>query len=331
MGCVSSGPKAVYEPDVVAKAAAPPTATDVMTPRSIPKAPPITSTGLNQESVARSIVGNIKFTGLIGVGGYGRVYRAKWNGGDVAVKVVPRASWNEEANLSQQLRHPNVVSTFIYTNNTAVSKLDDENEETSVIVMEFCDKGGLKAAIEEKVFLEKANPIISWMIMTLKDIAAGVAYLHEIGVLHGDLKTDNVLLCSKSTDVRGFMAKVADFGMSRVFHSWGTTHKSTTVYGTITHVPPELLADGKLSPKTDTYAFGIMMHELYTGLKPFENCHYGQVVASVIKGDRPVFPSTCPVQYSHLAQACWKADKNERPEWSEIFVALNALQELYPE
>ena len=95
MGCVSSGPKAVYEPDVVAKAAAPPTATDVMTPRSIPKAPPITSTGLNQESVARSIVGNIKFTGLIGVGGYGRVYRAKWNGGDVAVKVVPRASWNE--------------------------------------------------------------------------------------------------------------------------------------------------------------------------------------------------------------------------------------------
>ena len=335
MGSACSHPK-VYEPDAPARVDEAPTVN--ITPSTQVGAATvgagtlggITNTGVNLQTVARAIVGDIKFTALIGVGGYGRVYRALWNGSDVAVKVVAHAvdqPWDDEAMLSQSLRHPNVVSTYVYTNDRAApSSLDDENEETSVIVMEFCDKGGLAASIVKKVFWNDEGVLnYLWVLLTLRDVAAGVAYLHTIKVLHGDLNTNNVLLCSKSTDPRGFIAKVADFGMSRTFHTWQTTHKSTTHYGTLTHVPPELLSHGKLSPKADMYAFGIIMHELYTGLKPYDGCHWGTVVAAVMQGDRPQFPPECPKAYTDLAASCWQNDKNDRPMWNDIMGDINTL------
>jgi serine/threonine protein kinase len=80
----------------------------------------------------------------------------------------------------------------------------------------------------------------------LKDVASGLDYLHGLGVMHGDLKPANVLLKSTTSDPRGFVCKVSDFGLSRVLDA-GSTHVSTRSYGTIAFMPPELIRDGRLA------------------------------------------------------------------------------------
>lgn len=68
-----------------------------------------------------------------------------------------------------------------------------------------------------------------------------MTYLHSLDILHGDLTGGNILLVSSNKDSRGFIAKVADFGLSRVLSAEAV---STGTYGTVTHMPPELLTTG---------------------------------------------------------------------------------------
>ncbi len=94
-------------------------------------------------------------------------------------------------------------------------------------------------------------------------------YLHTVGVLHGDLKGANVLLKSTATDPRGFMCKLADFGLSRVL-DLDMTHISTHTYGTISYMPPELLSQGKMTRAADVYSFGMLSKSHVK--KPFLLC-----------------------------------------------------------
>lgn len=81
---------------------------------------------------------------------------------------------------------------------------------------------------------------------TAHEIAAALAYLHSQDLLHGDLTGGNILLASSGdADERGFCAKVADFGLSRTL---GSEPVDTGTYGTVTHMPPELLTTGEMPP-----------------------------------------------------------------------------------
>ena len=77
---------------------------------------------------------------------------------------------------------------------------------------------------------------------TAQEIAGALAYLHSQDLLHGDLTGGNILLASSDADERGFAAKVADFGLSRTL---GNESVDTGTYGTVTHMPPELLTTGQ--------------------------------------------------------------------------------------
>lgn len=285
----------------------------------------VTNTGLNQQSLAQRILGDIEFTGLIGVGGYGRVYKAVWDNKTVAVKVVVQETGqlDNEAEISQGLKHPNVVGTFIYTVKEPPPSPLEESNPSTIIVMEYCDRGGLRSAIEKGLFkTDDGKNDLHLILLTLRDIATGLQYLHSKGIMHADLNTNNVLLSSSSSDSRGWVAKVADFGLSRTFNSWSRTHKSTQNYGTLTHVPPEVLCDGKLSPSADKYAFGIIMYEIWTGSQPFNGYFHGQLVNAVCAGERPQMPDDCPVTYCALAKQCWNGDKLLRPDWKDIIQTL---------
>lgn len=91
-------------------------------------------------------------------------------------------------------------------------------------------------------------PIRQHVLRTALEIASAMSYCHGLNILHGDLTGNNVLLVSSNRDPRGFVAKVTDFGLSRVVQE---TVIKTETFGTATHMPPELLTKGLCSKAVD--------------------------------------------------------------------------------
>lgn len=91
-----------------------------------------------------------------------------------------------------------------------------------------------------------------------------MTYLHSAGIVHGDLCGGNILLTTDdSAGPLGLTAKVCDFGLSREMSL--KSRVETMTYGTVSHMPPELLSLGLLSSAADVYAFGVILNELYCG------------------------------------------------------------------
>lgn len=271
-----------------------------------------------------------------------------------------------EAYLSRQVSHPNVVQTFIVhtvprsgstpirnitpgkcttselTNDESITSADEMfgsmakglgNEVECLetwIVLEYCDRGSLARAIHEGslqlVHRGSSGPNLGLAILTALDIAHAMMYLHNVRIIHGDLKAANVLLKSDASDPRGFVCKVGDFGLSRFLAD--DTHIETFTCGTITHMPPELLKGGVLTPAADVYSFAILMWELLTGVSPYGSKTHGEIVVVVVNRQaRPPIPEFCSEGYAELMEDCWRHSHHERPGFPEIVDRLKDLLE----
>lgn len=103
----------------------------------------------------------------------------------------------------------------------------------------------MQEASDKGFFRPNGKPDFSYILTAAADIAAGMAYLHSRGIAHGDLTGGNVLLASDSSSFSGVVAKVADFGLARAMDV--KSKIETRTYGTVTHMPPELLEKGIFS------------------------------------------------------------------------------------
>lgn len=92
----------------------------------------------------------------------------------------------------------------------------------------------------------------------------------------------------------------------------------TFTYGTVSHMPPELLREGLLSPATDVYSYGILLWEMLEGTAPYPCKNHGEIILGVTKGLRPKIPGSFPQDYAQLVEHCWHQDYQQRPSLSEI-------------
>ncbi|GIL74060.1 hypothetical protein Vretimale_4983 [Volvox reticuliferus] len=308
---------------------------------------------------------DLKMLEVIGRGGFGSVYRGFWRGMTVAVKVLEhedellpctgssgsqskvdtssrRAALLEGA-MTSTISHPHVVQTYDYR----VVHLDPQSSLNGItrsrvlhetqIIMEFCDRGSLQDAIEQGVFVvdgprgarvgtNDPEVDIELIIMTLAEVSAAMEYLHKHRITHRDLKPKNILLKTSNKDRRGYVSKVSDFGLSQVLPDTNKTQVSTKYSGTVTHMAPELIEDGKVYQQGDVYAFGIIMWEIYTSSTPYQSMAHPQIMVGVVTHNlRPKFPAKCPEWYKNLANRCWRKDPKTRPPFSEVTKALLAM------
>lgn len=197
---------------------------------------------------------------VLGEGGFGRVYKARLDDDKhVAVKKLDCASqdavreFENEVNLLSKMQHPNIISLLGYSINC----------ETRFLVYELMQNGSL----ETQLHGPSRGSALTWhMRMKIAlDTARGLEYLHEHcnpSVIHRDLKSSNILLNAN------FNAKLSDFGLAVTD---GSQNKSNVkLSGTLGYVAPEYLLDGKLTDKSDVYAFGVVLLELLLGRKPVE-------------------------------------------------------------
>ena len=199
----------------------------------------------------------------IGSGAMGEVWRA-WDQKEkteVAAKLMHRHFARDVDVVGRFIRERSILVSLHHPNIVEIVDLVVEGDDLA-LVMEFVEGGNL-GAYRRAVGTMSAQMAVS----TVCGILAGLAFAHERGVLHRDIKPDNVLLAGYSMPGEGTVL-LSDFGIARL--SQETTVQATGLLGTPYYMPPELFESGIFSQLSDVYATGIVLYELLAGRTPFE-------------------------------------------------------------
>ncbi|XP_033992311.1 mitogen-activated protein kinase kinase kinase 11 [Trematomus bernacchii] len=266
---------------------------------------------------------DLKLEEVIGVGGFGKVYRGTWRGLLVAVKAarqdpdedisVTAQNVRQEARLFAMLTHPNIIAL----------KGVCLQEPNLCIIMEYASGGALSRALAGRRI--PPHILVNWAVQ----IARGMVYLHSeaiVPVIHRDLKSNNILLSQpiENECMEGLTLKITDFGLAREWHK--TTKMSTA--GTYAWMAPEVIKSSTFSKGSDVWSYGVLLWELLTGEAPYKGID-GLAVAygvAVNKLTLPI-PSTCPEPFAQLMSECWDQDPHRRPSFSSILSQLLALEQ----
>ncbi|MEZ4256077.1 MAG: serine/threonine-protein kinase [Polyangiales bacterium] len=242
----------------------------------------------------RNIAGRYDITSVIGSGGMGTVYLAKQRGlnRSVAVKVLRKdlrvdpetaTRFHREAHTLSLLTHPNTVRVFDF----------GETEDGRLyIVMELLH-GKL---LTQAKFREEEDGVIRAVRVT-RQILGALAEAHSKGVIHRDLKPDNIFLA----DVDGHtepIVKVLDFGIAKIVagdpHIDQLETQKGTVFGTPRYMSPEQAQGRQLDGRSDLYGVGVLLYEMLAGRAPFNDPDAVVVMAKHIREPAPPLAEIAP-------------------------------------
>ena len=234
----------------------------------------------------RVLEGRYRVGAKIARGGMATVYEAhdlRLNRG-CAVKIMHsdlgddadfRRRFVREAHAAARLSHPNVVS---------VSDQGDD-DGALFLVMEHVEGRTLRDVMREEAPMPPERALA-----LLEPVLAALSEAHAAGLVHRDVKPENVLIADDGR------IKVADFGLARAFDaSVSQTATRGVLIGTVSYLAPELIVDGSADPRVDVYAAGVLLFEMLTGRKPHEGEGAIQIAFKHVNEDI-VAPSTCTSQ-----------------------------------
>ena len=257
----------------------------------------------------------------LGEGGMGVDYKARDNKLDriVALKFLspnqePKESdvlrFQHEAKALSSLSHPNIATIF------------DLDHEHAFIALEFLPHGTLKAKLQRLATSGKLLPI-DRVVQYGIQMASALAHAHRRGVIHRDIKSENMLLTEDDE------IKVTDFGLAMLRGS-GRLTNAGTVLGTAAYMSPEQARGEELDHRTDIFSLGVVLYELSTGTLPFRGEHPVAFMYSIVH-EQPSpthsLRSDIPFRLERLISRCLEKDRARRMQSAdELASELRAIQ-----
>ena len=263
----------------------------------------------NRSSPNPRRIGGYSISGLLGSGGMGQIFRADHERLEraVAIKMIHpseshrpdyRRRLRREARLMARIDHPSVVQIYDFL----------ELPEGEFIIMELVEGHSLRELTKGRV-VEKLNEVLS----IARQIAEGLEAAHTCGIVHRDLKSENIML---TFDGR---VKLLDFGLSQ--EKGLLSHEPMTpdrpVMGTLRTMSPEQVKGMPLDERSDLFAFGVLIYELLTGESPFLSQEIGETLMRICTHrQRPVryVQPDIPLELDHLLDQLLEKDPGSRPQ-----------------
>jgi serine/threonine protein kinase len=267
-------------------------------------------------------LGSYRIVSVLGQGGMGVVYRAldtKLNR-PVAVKFLfdgladpaARRRFQREAQTASSLNHPHIL--------TVHDAGDFEGRQ--YLVTEFIDGGTLRdwARAEKRSWKE--------IVALLVGVADGLATAHAAGILHRDIKPDNILVAKNG------YAKLSDFGLAKLEERPGpeegtetlTGTRPGTIMGTFAYMSPEQASGRAMDARSDIFSFGIVLYELLAGRRPFSGATNKELLQTIIGGTAPPLGADVPVALRMIVEkALENAAADRYQSTRDLVVALRRL------
>lgn len=264
------------------------------------------------------IGGRFRVARVVGSGGIAAVLEAadeQAQGARVAIKLLKphvvddasqRVRFQREADAMARLKHPNIVEIIFN---------GFSDPEYPFLAMEYLDRGSLGGQIDERRSFSPAEAALM-----IHGVLQGLDYAHSHGVVHRDLKPDNILMSNHD------VPKIADFGFARVLDLKMSLTPSGETVGTPMYMAPEQFRGIQVDGRCDLYALGLIAFELITGSRPFPEGSYMQIATMHISTELPKvrqFMPDTPQWLVDFIETCCEKEPEHRYK-----TAKQALKEL---
>ncbi|CAF1659080.1 unnamed protein product [Rotaria magnacalcarata] len=256
----------------------------------------------------------------IGQGGFADVYRGRWLSRDheVAIKVIRiqflddriKGDLVNEISMMHQIHYDHILNIFgacMEPNNYA-------------LIVEYMSLGSLYDILGQKLFQFTWSDRCS----IANQMTKGINYLHKLPkpILHRDIKSLNILMTEHG---KGFLVKVADFGLAKIRRETSRQSSSDPLVGTFPWKAPELLNMGRHTEASDVYALGIVFWELCTECEPYEEADDSTISAFVMRGARLAIRTNIPRQFADLISSAWAHEPKKRSTCQQILNLIKAI------
>ena len=270
--------------------------------------------------IGQLLAGRYELQDVAGSGGMSSVYRARDTVLErtVAIKILHEhysddpeyvERFRREARALAQLNHPNIV--------TVIDR--GEYEGRQFIVFEHVEGENLKELIDREGQLP-----VDQALALVHQVARGLAFAHEHGVVHRDVKPHNVLI-----DADG-VAKVTDFGIARSVEPADGLTETGTLLGTSEYIAPEQASGQRVDERSDQYSLATVLYELLTGSPPFTGDNFMAVAMKHIQEPVPSVrdsrPDVSPRLDAIVSRAMAKRPENRFPTTEAMMAALEAAR-----